>query len=476
MGVIEIKSGKGTPSSSVIAKSGIWYTLSNFLFRGIAFITTPIFARLLTKNEFGEFNNIISWIAILFIFTSCDLYTSIIRAKLDYENDLDSYALSVLTLGSIITLIIFAVVYIFRDAIFTLMEINLKYIYIMFLYLLTIQGYFCFITLERAKYRYKAFSIISGLAIVISSLVSVFAVIYFDNKLDARVYGWYIPYIVMGIILYFKVYKNGKEVKFEYYKYALTLSLPLVPHLLSMTILASSDKIMITKFINTEKTALYSVGYIIANIISILIDSLNKAWAPWFLDNLKIGKKDIIKKLSKYYYMIFVILIVGVLLISPEIILILGGEKYSSSINLIPPFLVGGLFQFLYTLYVQYEFFEKKMNAVAIATGISAASNIILNFIFIPKIGYVAAAYTTMASYFILFIIHYRVVCKLGYRNIIDKKILVSTIFFMMVLLLISKYLFRSVVLRYLLVVIIGLGAMYLIFKKRFLIKKFFKG
>ena len=176
-------------SKKIIVKSGIWYTISNFLFRAVAFLTTPIFARLLTKNEFGEFNNVISWVAILLIFTSCDLYTSIIRAKLDFEDDLDSYAFSVLTLGSIITLVIFLFMFLFKNTIFNLMEIDQKYFYIIFLYLITIQGYFSFITLERAKYRYKEFSIISGISVVFASLVSVIAVIFSRNKLDARIYG-----------------------------------------------------------------------------------------------------------------------------------------------------------------------------------------------------------------------------------------------------------------------------------------------
>lgn len=470
-----MKAEKKEVSKKTVVKSGIWYTLSNFLFRAVAFFTTPIFARLLSKNEFGEFNNVISWVAILFIFTSCDLYTSIVRAKLDFEDDLDSYAFSVLTLGSIITLVIFFFTFLFKDTIFNLMGIDQKYFYIIFLYLITIQGYFSFITLERAKYRYKEFSIISGISIVFASLASVIAVIFSRNKLDARIYGWYIPYILMGILLYFKVYKTGKKINKNYYKYALALSLPLVPHLLSMTILASSDKIMITKIIGAEKTAIYSIGYIIANIITILIDSLNKAWTPWFLDTLKTGERVIIKKVTNYYYIIFIVIITVILFIAPEILIILGGEKYSTAIELIPPFLVGGLFQFLYTLYVQFEFFEKKMKYVAIATTIAAISNVGLNIIFIPKFGFIAASYTTLISYMILFLIHYKVVKNLGYINVIEKKELIIGILFMFFLMTISKFLYNTFLLRYIIILILGSSIIYIAYKNRNIIKKFIK-
>ena len=74
-------------SSGVVLKAGIWYTVSNFVFRGMAFITTPVFTRLLTKGEYGDFSNFASWMSILVIITSCDLQTSIIRSKLEFEDD-----------------------------------------------------------------------------------------------------------------------------------------------------------------------------------------------------------------------------------------------------------------------------------------------------------------------------------------------------------------------------------------------------
>ena len=40
-----------------VLKSGIWFTISNFIVKSIGFITTPIFTRMLSKSEFGDFNN-----------------------------------------------------------------------------------------------------------------------------------------------------------------------------------------------------------------------------------------------------------------------------------------------------------------------------------------------------------------------------------------------------------------------------------
>ena len=36
-------------------KAGFWYTFSNFLIKGIAFLTMPIFTRIMSKYDIGIF-------------------------------------------------------------------------------------------------------------------------------------------------------------------------------------------------------------------------------------------------------------------------------------------------------------------------------------------------------------------------------------------------------------------------------------
>lgn len=413
-----------TVQTGVVLKSGIWYTISNFAFRAIAFITTPVFSRVLSQAEYGEYNNINSWVAILVVLAACDLHSSIIRAKLDFEEDLESYSFSVLTLSSIITIAFYLLFILNGEILGHWLGIEKKYFHIIFLYILFNEAFYTFITLERAHYRYKAFSLLTGISIVTTSLFSVILVLVLNNKLDARVYGQYIPIIIIGICMYLLIICRGKVVRIKYYKYAIALSLPLVPHQLSLILLSSSDRIMITKLSGAEYTALYSIAHIIMSIIAILLDSMNKAWAPWLLDSLKAKHFKEIKKTTTIYFLLFVILIIGVLFFAPEAVMILGGRKYIKAIYVLPPLIIGCLFQFTYTMYVQLEFYEKKMKTVAVGTAIAAVINIILNYFLIPIFGYVAAGYTTMMGYLILFVIHYITISRYGYKNIFDRKVI----------------------------------------------------
>lgn len=88
-------------------KSGVWYIFGNFLVKGIGFLTTPFFARLMTKEDVGDFSNLITWIGIISIIATFDLYSSIPVARFDYRENLNEYIASNLLLSSVITLVFF---------------------------------------------------------------------------------------------------------------------------------------------------------------------------------------------------------------------------------------------------------------------------------------------------------------------------------------------------------------------------------
>ena len=89
-----------------VLKATVWYTLSSFLLKGIGFLTTPIFSRILSTEEYGIVNNFNAWLAIVTVIGSLCLSASLIRARFEYEGDLDSYVKTNLFFGSSITILL----------------------------------------------------------------------------------------------------------------------------------------------------------------------------------------------------------------------------------------------------------------------------------------------------------------------------------------------------------------------------------
>lgn len=442
-------------------KSGFWYTASNFLIKSIGFLTTPIFTRLLTHAEFGIFNNYTSWLSILTIFVTLNLESTLISAKFDFKDDFDSYIFSMLSLSSLSTIIWIIIINNFKTNFINIFNLDIKYINAMLLYLLFLPTVNMFITKERFSFEYKKTIFTSIVISLGTALLSVIFVMLMPNKLDGRIIGAIVPTIVIGFVIYIYFFSKGKKININYWKYAIPICLPYIPHLLSMTLLNSTDRVMITKMCGNEQTSLYSLAYTCGTMVTLLLTSLNGAFAPWLGEKLVKEEYNEIKKFSYIYILTFFGMAIGIMLVSPEVLLILGGKSYMEAIYVLAPVSMGCACQFLYTMFVNVEQFKKATKGMAIGSIIAAISNIILNFIFIPKYGYLAAAFTTLIGYLILLLIHMYLVNKLGLNKIYDYKFVSIIVCLGILLMILILYLYSHIVLRYCLICIYILCAIY---------------
>lgn len=394
------------------AKIAIWYTLSNVFSQGLAFLSTPIFTRFLTKTEYGQFSNFASWVNILTIIITLDFSTSIARAKYDFNDRMNEYLSSVLLAGNIVTIICYFIIEINIGLFEHLLSMETLYIRFLFMYLLFYPT-FTYIQIKHRIYKkYFFFVLLSVLSAIIQTLISIFLVLIMNNKLLGRVCGFVVPVTMLNALLWIYIVAKGKKLSLDCVRFACKISIPLIPHSLSGVLLGNSDRVMITQFCGSNQTALYSLAYQISLIAGLIWNSMNQAWSPWLFDNLNENKRDLIRKNAKIYFSIFAVLVVGIILISPDIILFLGGNDYYEARFAMPPIILSAVFQFAYGMYVNLEIYDKKTFVISIGTMAAAALNIGLNELFIPRYGYIAAAYTTLLGYSALYLFHFLIVKK----------------------------------------------------------------
>ena len=356
----ETVANRGMEMNSKVLKSGLWYTISNFLLKSIGIITIPIFTRLLTKQDFGLYNNYTSWMSVLTILVTLNLGASFISARFDFEDKFDEYIFSVLALSTVSSVIWTVLLNVFSDFFVSALGVEQVYINCMMVHFIFSPAIDMFQAKERFFYGYKKTVFISWISAVGTSVLSILLVIVLPDKLSGRIFGGVIPTIVIGGILYASMAIKGKNIRVKYWKYALPICLPYIPHLLSLTVLNSADRIMITNICGPEDSALYSLAYMCGSVITVLVTSLNSAFSPWLGEKLNENRLDKIREVSKYYITLFLALAVGLMLLSPEIILILGGSSYMEAKYVMPPVMCGCVCQFLYTMFVNIEQYKKK--------------------------------------------------------------------------------------------------------------------
>lgn len=461
-------------------KSGVWYTLSNFIVKASGFITMPIFTRLLTKAEVGSFSNIQSWFSIISIIVTFDIYASVMVARFDYKDELDDYISSTLVLGTTLTAIFYAIVLVFRDFFMELFAMDFLTLNLIFTYCLVYPALQMFQMKSRIFYKYKTSVAFSLSSVLLSVGGSLMMVLLCSDKLFGRTVGFYIPLIVLNLCIYIYLLASSKKISTKYFKYALVISFPLIWHTLAGHMLNSSSKILITKICGAEYNALYSVAYSCAIVVSVLWNSMNTAWSPWAYEKMDEQDYGMLKKASRPYMLFFGAVVFCFIIIAPEMLRFMAGGGYVEAVVIIPPIMIGYVFQFVYSLYVNIEFFHKKQVYIAAGTVVASVVNIVLNLLLLPVFGYVAAAYATLVGYIVLFIMHFVIVKLMGKSGWYDTKFNMGFLGLYLVLIPVFLLIYKLPVLRYCLYALIAVTVIWgvLYFRKEivyFLKKKSLK-
>lgn len=391
---------KGLPVS---VKASVAFFLASVVTKGIAYITTPIFTRLLTSQEYGQVSVYLTWLQVFGIIAMFSLAGGVFNNGMsDYPDKRDEYSFSMLMLSNVITLCFTAIILCLYPVIKTVLDMDLPLLILMCVIFLFQPAYNFWIVKQRYEYKYKSVIVFSILSAILSPLVAVICILLNkgEGNLYPRIFGAEITLIAIYISFYIYLGVKSKfRVNFRYWKFAFLFNLPLIPHYLSSYLLGSADKIMISSLINDSATAYYSVAHSVAAVVLIIWSAVNASLVPFTYEKCKVKDYSSVNKVVLPILTFFGVACLGVIMLAPEVVFIMATEEYMQAIYVIPPIVGGVFFQVQYYVSANVIYYHKKPKYVMIASITSMLLNILLNYIFIPKYGFVAAGYTTLFCY-----------------------------------------------------------------------------
>lgn len=398
----------------LVLKASIAYTICNILQKSLSFITMPIFTRLLTQEQYGQYSVYSSWSAIFTILITLNLaYGSFNNAMLKYEDKREKYLASLQGLVLVLAILFLAVYLPFASFFNSLLDLPTAIVVIMVAEIVTQFSLQAWSGLKKFEYKYKGVIFITLLVSILSPIIALILVLNSPEKGLARIYGYAIVNILFGGILFiYNIFKGRTIFSGEFWKFALKFNIPLLAYYFSQVIFNQSDKIMIDYFCGEDKAGIYSVAYSLALILTFVLNAINNSYVPWFYQKIKNGDHKKNKNMSIIITIIMCVLVLGIIWATPEIVYIMAGDAYKSAIWVVPPVAIS-LILMLYTQYfINIEFYyESKLKLVISSIG-AALVNIGLNYWLIPIYGFVAAGYTTLFSYVIFCICNYFAVFK----------------------------------------------------------------
>lgn len=397
-----------------LLKASIFYILGNGFGQGMVLLGTIVFTRLMSQEDYGLYSTYYSSVSILTTFVGLNLFTGLCNAYIDYKNEIHKFRGSVLILSTIIFISVSGVVLIGRQVLGIEMPIFLLIMALLHAYSFFVVNYFNYSANMENRYRAKTvFMMLPNVLQIVFSIV--FILILPWSSLNARVIGSVLGVAVCAITVYCSMLKKPIVIyRPEYWKYALSISVPSVLSSISYMLMQQSDNIMITAFYNPKETAVYALIYNVGYILYAVLQATSGVWQAWIYRALDGGNLEKVKKVQKWYLVVFAQMAYGLLMISPELVKLLGPATYWK-FSYIPPFILGSCLMVMYTFYTTVGQFYKKSGKVSMAVCIAAVFNVVANYFLIPKFGGVAAAYTSAAAYFVLFCLVRNLVQKLNY-------------------------------------------------------------
>ena len=397
-------------------KASFWFLVCSFFQKGVAFITTPIFTRLFTADQYGIYSVSQSWSSVISLLVGLKLSAEVyVQGLIKYEDDRDRYTSSLLGL-SLTSSAVWTVVYLlFRPAFERVIGLSPLLIGAMFAIVPLADIYGFWASRKRVTLSYRSLLLLTVINVTVSPIVGILAVAYApDNfKVEARVLSLLAVDLVMFLGIGINIFKQGRVFyDKKYWKHALKFNIPLLPHFLSLIVLNQSDRIMIKSFFNAAAAGIYSVAYSLSYTLNILNQAIASTLNPWIFKCLKDKNTKNIARISYCLLILIAACNFALIAVAPELISLLAPPTYRAAVWVVLPVTASNYFMFMYNLFATFQYYYEKTAFVSAGSLLNAGLNVLLNFIFLMLFkgqpnGFIAAGYTTLFCYICYALAHY---------------------------------------------------------------------
>ncbi len=396
-------------------KVSVAYAVCSIVQKCISFFTMPLFTRMLTKEQYGQYTVYQSWSGILSIFLTLNLaYGSFSSAMVKFEDKRTSYVSSIQGICLILSVAFLAIYLPLNELWNKLFELPTYVILVLVAEITAQTAVLLWNGKKRFELKYKSVICVTLLTSFFCPLMAYILITVTEEKGYARIIGYALVNIIIGGIIFFiNTYKGKMLYNKAFWKYAFSFNIPLLAYYLSQMIFNQSDRIMISHICGIGDAALYGVAYNLSMLMTFVLNAINNSYIPWLYGKLKSENAEANKTISCGIAFLMALIILCIIWFAPEIIAIMAGKEYLEAVWVVAPVSISLLLLFYSQLFINIEFYYEEKRFLVIASIAAAIINIVLNFILIPIFGFTAAGYTTLFSYIIFAVSNYLAMKKI---------------------------------------------------------------
>ncbi|WP_299108107.1 oligosaccharide flippase family protein [uncultured Winogradskyella sp.] len=406
------------------------YGLATVLPRMLSFILVPLYTNpsVLSVEEYGRVSFIFAYFVIFNVVLAYGMETAFFRFFNKEENQDKVTSTSAISL-IISSFALMGIAFLFRNQISTLINIDLKYLNLIFIILLLDALVIVPFAWLRATARPMRFAIIKIFNVAVNLGLNIFLLLYLKDLAEVNSFfnSLYIPDYQISYIFISNLIASAltlllllpfyAKIKLTFdavlWRKMMRYAMPVLIAGIAYSVNETFDRILLEYLlpddVADQQIGMYSACYKLALFMTLFATAFRLGIEPYFFSHSKTKnpQKNYAKILEYFVAFGSVILLVVVVfadLLKPYIIL---SEAYYEAMWIVPFILLANFCLGIYhNLSVWYKITDRTKFGAYISI-FGAIVTLVLNFVLIPRIGFKGSAIATLSAYSIMMILSF---------------------------------------------------------------------
>ena len=391
------------------------YGLSSVIGRFLNYLLVPLYTRYFLPSEYGVVTEMYAYVAFLVIVLTYGFETAFFRFS-KKENDVKvvySTALISLLISSTLFVLL---VFLSSDSISNLMGYGIETKYIEWFAIIVALDAISSISFASLREQNKAlrFASIRLLNIFVNIGFNLYFIVYKEFGIEYIFISNLISSAVTILLLLPEMLKSVWVFDKKLWNKMRVHALPLLIAGLAGITNETIDRILLKHLlpnpeISAAELGLYGAFYKLSILMTLFIQTFRFAAEPFFFAQANnTNSKTVYADVMKYFTIIMAVIFLGVTIFYDVVKGFLGSEYHDErGFLVVSILLLANLFLGIYyNLSIWYKLTEKTKYGAYLSL-FGAIITLILNFVLIPKIGFVGSAWATLICYFSMTIASY---------------------------------------------------------------------
>lgn len=460
-------------------KNSAVYTIATVFTRGIAIFLVPIYTRYLTPAEYGIIDYFMVIAAIINLTIALEISQAVVRFYQDAVGveEKRSYVATAFLFTIFVYTLYFAISLVFSSELSYLFldDANMSVLFMIATGAMATNGIFYFVQNQlKFEIRPKDFAVVSIVNVIVLASVAIYLLVVVDLKMESIFIAQIIANIVGSIMAVYMARENyGFVFVYDKFKEMITFSYPLVFSGVAVFVAMYIDRIAIKDLLGLEELGIYGLAYRFAAVAGLVMIGFQSSLMPLVYKHYKEeNTPNDISKIFNIFSIFALIVVTGTIIFSKEIILLFTTEAFYGSASLIAILVMAVFFSNMY-IFAPGLAIAKKTKLTAMITISGAVLNTALNYTLIPIMGVGGAAYATLTSAIVVFLLYVVLAYKYYPIPYKTKELLIAFIFVLLggyeILNILNEINIFSIVVKVVYLLLVAVVITFLLVEKKYL-------